>query len=227
MDLLAKLCTFPTVLEAMKKNAERDVESSFEKLVPRLFPFLRHTITSVRSAVLRALLTFLRLDGRKHNAWVDGKAMRLVFQNLLVERNEGVLKLSLQVWFEILQALEARDAFASDATLLSSVQPLINLTMGAFGLPRAPIPMDVTLFIRPSGFPYSPAPIPYSRRKQSVASPGEAGSRTAGRRRRTEKASPPPVNLAHNVDGHMMSGDVDLVGMDTIIRSKIHAAIAL
>ncbi|KAI5305374.1 hypothetical protein KEM56_004610 [Ascosphaera pollenicola] len=225
MDLLAKLCTFPTVLEAMKRNAERDVESSFEKLVPRLFPFLRHTITSVRSAVLRALLTFLRLDGRNHNGWVDGKAMRLIFQNILVERNEGVLKLSLQVWFELIAALEARGDFASTG-LQSSILPIIKLTVGAFGLPRFPIPMDITLFIRPSGVPYSPPSQPTSRRKSSVY-PGIDTNHRPGNRRRKEKTSPPPMNLAHNVDGHMISGDVDLVGADTIIRARIHAAIAL
>lgn len=223
MDLLAKLCTFPPVLEAMKRNAERDVESSFEKLVPRLFPFLRHTITSVRSAVLRALLTFLRLDGRNHNGWVDGKAMRLIFQNILVERNEGVLKLSLQVWFELIGALEARNSFASPE-LQASILPLIKLTVGAFGLPRFPIPMDITLFIRPSGIPYSPPAQLTSRRKSSVYNGDNARS---GGRRRKDKVSPPPMNLAHNVDGHMISGDVDLVGTDTIIRSRIHAAIAL
>ncbi|KAI5282812.1 TATA-binding protein-associated factor mot1, partial [Ascosphaera aggregata] len=227
MDLLAKLCTFPAVLEAMKRNAERDAESSFEKLVPRLFPFLRHTITSVRTAVLRALLTFLRLDGRNHNDWVDEKAMRLIFQNILVERNEGVLKLSLQVWLELLAALEARGVFNA-AQLYASVLPLIKLTMGAFGLPGFPIPMDITLFIRPSGFPYSPPPqSTASRRKSSVYSPTDANHRSGNRRRKAEKASPPPMNLAHNVDGHMLSGDVDLVGMETIIKSRIHAAIAL
>lgn len=38
MDLLSKLCSFPEVLGAMKRNAEADPEQSFEELVPRLFP---------------------------------------------------------------------------------------------------------------------------------------------------------------------------------------------
>ncbi|KAK2780815.1 TATA-binding protein-associated factor mot1 [Emmonsiellopsis sp. PD_33] len=223
MDLLAKLCAFPEVLEAMKANAASDAESSFGNLVPRLFPFLRHTITSVRSAVLRALLTFLKLDNEGHNAWADGKAMRLIFQNLLVERNEGVLKLSLQVWLELLHALESRGLFKTDDELMASLQPLVTLTLSPFGVPRYPIPMDISLFIRPSGLPYTSTGVVV--RKPSPAAPA-AAEPTKGRRRKTEKKDTTAV-FTHNVDGHMLQGDVDLVGAETLMRSKIYAATAL
>ncbi|KAI5296580.1 TATA-binding protein-associated factor mot1 [Ascosphaera acerosa] len=230
MDLLAKLCTFPAVLEAMKSNAERDRESSFERLVPRLFPFLRHTITSVRSAVLRALLTFLRLDGRQHNGWVDEKAMRLIFQNILVERNEGVLTLSLQVWLELLDALMARDSF-KQPDFAASVLPLIRLTLSAFGSPRSPIPMDVSLFIRPSGYAYAPLAAQPSLRYKASSTAVEGANGRAGTRKRknehTASSPPPSASTVHNVDGHMLSGDVDLVGIDTIIKARLSAAIAL
>ncbi|EEP77218.1 hypothetical protein UREG_02067 [Uncinocarpus reesii 1704] len=219
MDVLVKLCTFPPVLEAMKTNAAHDPESSFGNLVPRLFPFLRHTISSVRSAVLRALLTFLKLEEEGQDSWVDGKALRLIFQNLLVERHESVLKLSLQVWTQLLRVLNARQAFGTDQ-LVAPIQPLITATMNPFGVPRYPIPMDLCLFIRPSGSPFTFAPTVL--RKQSV--PAEPAPR--GRRRKTEKKESHVV-MTHNVDGHMLQGDIDLVGMDTMIRSKIYAAIAL
>lgn len=223
MDLLAKLCTFPQVLDAMKANAADDPEASFGNLVPRLYPFLRHTITSVRSAVLRALMTFLKLEGEGTNAWVDGKAMRLVFQNLLVERNEGVLKLSLQVWSELLKALESRGLFKSQDGLINHVQPLITLSMGPFGVPRYPIPMNASLFIKPSGLPYSNA---VAAPRKSSPAPADSSSTTKGRKRKAEKKEAPPPT-AHNVDGHMLQGDVDLVGADTLMRSKIYAARAL
>lgn len=221
MDLLAKLCTFPQVLEAMKMNAAHDSASSFGNLVPRLFPFLRHTISSVRSAVLRALLTFLKLEGEDQESWVDGKALRLVFQNLLVERQESVLKLSLQVWSELLRVLRARGAFSSDQ-LVTPIQPLITATMNPFGVPRYPIPIDLSLFIRPSGNAFGCASV--SQRKPSVHTPSDPSPR--GRRRKSEKKDTVAI-MAHNVDGHMLQGDIDLVGNDTMIRSKISAAIAL
>jgi TATA-binding protein-associated factor len=222
MDLLAKLCSFPQVLDAMKANAADDPESSFANLVPRLYPFLRHTITSVRLAALRALTTFLRLEDKDSNAWVDGKAMRLIFQNLLVERNEGVLKLSLEVWNDLVKALDARNLFTADA-LGSQVQPLITLAMGPFGVPRYPIPMNASLFIKPSGIAYAFAQPQTPGRKSSPPTASEVGR---GRRRKSEKKEIPPPS-AHNVDGHMLSGDIDLVGLDTMVRSKIFAAQAL
>ncbi|OQE25452.1 hypothetical protein PENSTE_c006G04918 [Penicillium steckii] len=221
MDLLAKLCTFNQVLDAMKANAADNAEASFGNLVPRLYPFLRHTITSVRSAVLRALMTFLKLEGEGSTDWVDGKALRLIFQNLLVERNEGVLKLSLQVWSELLKAIEHRGSFSSE--LSESIQPLITLTLGPFGVPRYPIPMNTCLFIKPSGLPFAtPAPAPA---KSSPPAPGPEPAKP-GRKRKVEKKEA-PVSSTHNVDGHMLSGDIDLVGVDTMLRSKIFAARAL
>lgn len=226
MDLLAKLCTFNQVLDAMKANAADDPEASFGKLVPRLYPFLRHTITSVRSAVLRALMTFLQLEGEGSTDWVDGKALRLIFQNLLVERNEGVLKLSLQVWSELLKVVDRRGSFGSDAELPSSIQPLVTLTLGPFGVPRYPIPMNSSLFIKPSGLPFSVAAPPPAKSSPPAPTPGATEPSKPGRRRKSEKKEAPPPS-AHNVDGHMLSGDIDLVGADTMLRSKIYAARAM
>ncbi|KAI5202704.1 hypothetical protein AUEXF2481DRAFT_4463 [Aureobasidium subglaciale EXF-2481] len=225
MDLLAKLCSFPEVLDAMKKNAAENPEQSFSELVPRLYPFLRHTISTVRSAVLRALLTFVNIDGEDAKCWVDGRALRLVYQNLLVERNETVLKLSLQVWYALLDILSKNpDKFAIEFE--PHVAPLVTLTFHPIGVSRHPIPMDATLFIRPSGFSY--APLSSATRKSS---PVNGSSEPARKRRRSdkkEKDMPPPTSSsAHNVDGHMMQGDVDLVGADIMIRSRTHAAQAL
>lgn len=225
MDLLAKLCSFPEVLDAMKKNAAENPEQSFAELVPRLYPFLRHTISTVRSAVLRALLTFVNIDGEDAKSWVDGRALRLVYQNLLVERNETVLKLSLQVWYALVDVL-AKDPNKFANEFEPHVSPLVALTLHPIGVPRHPIPMDATLFIRPSGFSY--APLSSATRKSS---PVNGTSEPARKRRRSdkkEKDMPPPTSSsAHNVDGHMMQGDVDLVGADIMIRSRTHAAQAL
>ncbi|KAL2866684.1 DNA-binding ATPase [Aspergillus lucknowensis] len=225
MDLLAKLCTFQPVLDAMKENAAVDSESSFGNLVPRLYPFLRHTITSVRSAVLRALTTFLQLEGEGTNDWVNGKALRLIFQNLLVERNEGVLKLSLQVWSELLKSLDRRESFKSDTDLSTHIKPLVSLSMAPFGVPRYPIPMNASLFIKPSGVAYpSSAATPAKSSPASTAAPTDGPKK---RGRKSEKKEAPPPTSAHNVDGHMLQGDIDLVGADTMLRSKIYAAKAL
>ncbi|TGZ84550.1 hypothetical protein EX30DRAFT_2347 [Ascodesmis nigricans] len=225
MDLLAKLCSFPQVLEAMRVKASADPTQSFALLVPRLYPFLRHTITSVRSAVLRALLTFLNVEGEGTKGWVDGKALRLVFQNLLVERNEAVLSLSLDVWFALIDWLAKSGPARLVEEFTPHLQDLVTLLTTPIGVSRHPFAMNPSLFIRPSG--------------QTLVLPGFAVTPSVGRnqsptdkeperkrRRKTEKKEEPSTT-AHNVDGHMIQGDIDLVGFDTIVKTKISGAKAL
>ncbi|KAI5804374.1 hypothetical protein EDC01DRAFT_627231 [Geopyxis carbonaria] len=227
MDLLAKLCSFPQVLEAMRIKASIDPSQSFAQLVPRLYPFLRHTITSVRSAVLRALLTFMNVEGEGTAGWVDGKILRLVFQNLLVERNEPVLQLSLKVWTALIKEL-ARDSPARFAQEFGPhIDDLLELLTTPIGVSRHPFPMNPSLFIRPSGqtlvLPgFTAAPAPRGPSPGSI--PAQEPERK--RRRKSEKKEE-PVTSGHNVDGHMIQGDVDLVGYDTLMKTKIAGATAM
>ena len=223
MDLLAKLCSFPEVLEAMKKNAARDPEQSFALLVPRLYPFLRHTITSVRSAVLRALLTFVNIEGDGTRDWLNGKILRLIFQNILVERNQDTLNLSLQVWSALVTYL-AKDPEELSTEFAPHINPLMQLTLHPIGVSRHPLPMNATLFQKPSGSTYS-LPVSLSQPTQHSSPPAEPAPKK--RRKATKVVEPTPTSSSHDVDGHMMSGDVDLVGIDILIRSRVSAAKAM
>ncbi len=220
MDLLAKLCSFPQVLEAMKFNALKDPEQSFTELVPRLYPFLRHTISSVRSAVLRALLKFISIEGEGARGWINGRVLRLVFQNILVERNDTALDLSLQVWSALIEYMK-QDVNSLAEEFAPHVDALMQLTLHPVGVSRHPLPMNSALFMRPSGSFYA-APA----HMQPQHSPGEPPVK---KRRRSAKLPPEPAasSTTHDVDGHMMQGDVDLVGMDTLIRSRVSAAKAM
>ena len=225
MDLLAKLCGFSQVLEVMKSNAANDPNQSFANLVPRLYPFLRHTITGVRSAVLRALKTFLSIKGDGTQDWIDGRALRLLYQNLLVERNEGVLKLTLEVWMAAIDPIASQGEDKLEAQFASHLQPMLTLTLHPIGVARNHIPMDPSLLIRPSGqvfaLPnYTPAKSPP---KSSLDQPAKRGRRKS---KQDGDVTPQPIS-AHNIDGPMVQGDVDLVGLDVMIRSKTFAAKAL
>ena len=223
MDLLAKLCSFPEVLDAMQQNASNDPEQSFDELVPRLYPFLRHTIRTVRSAVLRALLTFLNIEGLGTKGWINGKALRLVYQNILVEREDDVLKLSLDVWNVLTDALSQRGSHAFKQEFEPHVSSLITLTIHPVGISRHPIPMDSTLFIKPSGQSY--APVSTTHRGSPVN-----GSEPAKKRRKSEKRETATVAtgpITHNIDAAIMQGDLDLVGADVLIRTRIFATRAL
>ena len=218
MDLLARLCSFPEVLVAMQGNAAKDEDHSFTSLVPRLYPFLRHTITSVRSAVLRALQTFLRIGSQDTRGWVNGRILRLVYQNLLVERNETTLNLSLEVWNALLEALVERDDSEATSEFLEHMHDFLILALHPIGISRNPLPIELCYFMKPSGQLYGPPnPEMIKAASQLAAEPA------AKRRKRSEKKEEPPSS-AHNVDGHMISGDVDLVGVDALIRSRVYAA---
>ncbi|KAL2261630.1 hypothetical protein VTK26DRAFT_3723 [Humicola hyalothermophila] len=225
MDLLATLCSFPEVLETMKVSASQDEERSFTLLVPRLYPFLRHTITSVRLAVLKALMTFANLGRETSQGWLNGRILRLVFQNILVERDQDTLATSIELWAALVGNLAANPAVLADE-FEAHVDPLMQLALHPIGIPRHPIPMNASLFQKPSGGTYSmPGAQPVSNRRSS---PPEGGERATKRRRKSTKVDDVPATTqTHDVDGHMMQGDVDLVGMDILIRSRVSAAKAM
>lgn len=222
MDLLATLCGFPQVLEAMKISAEQDEERSFTLLVPRLYPFLRHTITSVRLAVLKALMTFVNL-GAESQGWLDGRILRLAFQNILVERDQDTLNMSMELWAALVRCL-AEDPENLAREFTPHIDALMQLTLHPVGVSRHPIPMNGSLFLKPSGGTYS---VPGFA--QPVARKGSEpdGERATKRRKKSTKDEPAPMVHSHDLDGHMMQGDVDLVGMDTLVRSRVSAAAAM
>ncbi|KAG6030003.1 hypothetical protein E4U41_000218 [Claviceps citrina] len=225
MDLLATLCGFPEVLQAMKTSASEDEERSFTLLVPRLYPFLRHTITSVRLAVLKALLTFAKLGDDTSHGWLNGRILRLIFQNILVERDQETLSMSLELWNALVGTLAKQPSVLADE-FAPHIDPLMQLTLHPTGISRNPLPMNATLFQKPSGGTYSvqgmtPAP---GRRMSSP----EGADRATKRRRRSTKAEEPALTgTTHDVDGHMMQGDVDLVGIEVLIRSRVSASTAM
>ena len=218
MDLLATLSGFPKVVEAMRQNAIEDDGQSFRNLVPRLFPFLRHTITSVRLAVLRALQTFLTIGDAETRGWVNGHILRLVYQNLLVERNDLNLKLSLEVYKSLL--LELDQGGHLEAALMPHAEDMLALALHPIGTSRNSLPMELFRLIKPSGQLYGPRILDPQRSNSEPSL--KRRRRSKSERREDEQPSP-----THNVDGHMISGDVDLVGTEVLVRSRTHAAKAI
>lgn len=227
MDLLAILCSFPQVLEAMKISAEKDEERSFTLLVPRLYPFLRHTITSVRLAVLKALMTFVHIDNETSQGWLNGRILRLVFQNMIVERDRETLSASLDLWSSLVRCLAKADPAALALEFHSHVDAMMQLTLHPIGVSRNPMPMKPGLFLKPSGGVYA-TPNGWVLSSARKSSPPESVERLAKRRRKSTRVDDTPVTTSsHDVDGAMMQGDVDVVGIETMIRSRISAARAM
>lgn len=82
-------------------------------LAPRLWPFMRHSITSVRHSAIRTLERLLEAGYKRSlsepsgdsfwPSFILGDTLRVVFQNLLLESNEEILQCSERVWRLLVQ----------------------------------------------------------------------------------------------------------------------------
>ncbi|GAA5868377.1 hypothetical protein JCM3774_003272 [Rhodotorula dairenensis] len=99
MDLLSKLLEHPSVLAQLQSPS---MSTPLPTLIPRLFAFFRHTITSVRLAVVRTFLVFLRLPTLAPT-WLDATFCRLLFQNLLLEERADIREATSAAWTACLE----------------------------------------------------------------------------------------------------------------------------
>ncbi|KAL7877989.1 hypothetical protein SRHO_G00046320 [Serrasalmus rhombeus] len=99
MTLLSSLLTYPQVLQC-------SMQQSLTVLVPRVWPFLRHTIASVRRAALETLFTLLSKADQSCAVWLNPilpDMLRHIFQSCILESNQEILDLIQKVWGELLR----------------------------------------------------------------------------------------------------------------------------
>ncbi|RKP15030.1 SNF2 family N-terminal domain-containing protein [Piptocephalis cylindrospora] len=101
MELLSKVMSYPQVLSEWREISVRDQGTTLGDLFPVLFPFFRHPVTNVRIAVLQCVMTFLNTM----DVAVDERLYRLLYQNILLETDEQVSKLSIQAWEQLIHGL--------------------------------------------------------------------------------------------------------------------------
>lgn len=212
MDLLAKLFSFSPVLQMITQNAAADSDKSFRVLVPRLFPFLRHTIRGVRIAVLRALKTFLNVTRGPGTDWISSKALRLIFQNILFEQVDEIRELSLAVWTELISSVPPLDLRLLFNECLHQTTSLLFTPIGTS---QSNIPMDSSLIVRPSG----------QTMLLETNTPEKAPNRKTKKQEVTEWSG--TQNKTHNVDSAVIRGDINLVGEEVMIKTRVTGAIAL
>jgi TATA-binding protein-associated factor len=124
MTLLAEVHSSPAAAAASGDSSN----NGLSQLVPRLWPFLRHGLTSVRHATVRCLSALLRsqpaaelLPGEELQ-----RALRLLFQCLLLERNGEVLAAAQAAW-ELLVQRAAPDVLAAALPAQSTLAGLFQL----------------------------------------------------------------------------------------------------
>lgn len=123
-------------------------------LAPRLWPFMRHSITSVRHSAMRTLERLLEAGYKKnlsepsaYSFWpsfILGDTLRIVFQNLLLESDKEILLCSERVWRLLLQC-PVHD-------LEAAAKPHISAWLGLATTPYGS-PLDSTKMFWPTALP--------------------------------------------------------------------------
>ncbi|XP_006646908.1 TATA-binding protein-associated factor BTAF1 isoform X1 [Oryza brachyantha] len=131
MNLLAEIYSQPEMVPKMLGTTVTGVDNEFDlnsvtlvageeklksnenpyvlaTLTPRLWPFMRHSITSVRRSAVRTLERLLEVGntGSSAKLWLAsilGDALQVVFQNLLLESNDEIIRSSERAWKLLLQ----------------------------------------------------------------------------------------------------------------------------
>lgn len=231
MDLLSKLCTHKEVIEIMQSEASRNSSNSFENLVPKLFPFLRHSITNVRRATLNTILEFLSINDESTKLWINSKALRLIFQNLLVEQNSEVLDISSNLFDKLLAEIETNPILDSiESYFAPHLSSLLTLLMTPIGIARHNYQMNTSLIMKPSGAHLeAPAKVENSAEPEIISEPSTNGDGPTKRGRKRKAEVPKSVipsndELRINIDAPIHKGDVMFVGFDTFIATRTAAA---
>lgn len=109
-------------------------------LAPRLWPFMRHSITSVRFSAIRTLERLLEAGYRRSisessssfwPSFILVDTLRIVFQNLLLESNHEIMQCSERVW-RLLLRCTVEDL---EATARSTFSSWIELATTPYGSP--------------------------------------------------------------------------------------------
>ncbi|XP_070579939.1 TATA-binding protein-associated factor 172-like [Ptychodera flava] len=106
-DLTASTNSIMTLLSTLACKAPSRLQQSLTELVPRLWPFLRHNIASVRKSALETLYTLLNAESSLAacQEWLSPilqEALRHVYQRCILEDRADILELVEKVWSTLL-----------------------------------------------------------------------------------------------------------------------------
>jgi TATA-binding protein-associated factor len=148
MDLLSQL----VIKDQIRNIIKIDNQINLKSLFPRLYPFFRHAVISVRIATLKCInvLVDVGMDDRfeEDESWISLELLRLVFQNFLIEENKQILELTLNTWTHILEYFDNKRIKKNDIEnqrIISTVYPMLTAW---FSLTLTPVgtPLDWKLF---------------------------------------------------------------------------------
>ena len=121
-ELTSSTSNILMLLSSLLSHSEENLQN-LHALVPRLWPFLEHTLTTVRKSVLEAFLTLVKSAKVTPIPWLEGElvqtALSLLYQRGLVESNQTLLKLIYECWEAVLTNCEVGTLYQITAQLIS------------------------------------------------------------------------------------------------------------
>ncbi|GAM29011.1 hypothetical protein SAMD00019534_121870 [Acytostelium subglobosum LB1] len=130
LNLLADFYTFPEVLPVQSGDNNNNNMSHFQtshltQLVPRLYPFFRHALYSVRLSAIRTVERLITsspvVDHNTH--WlvpILSDLLRYIFQNILLEERKDIVDISLKTWQQLVSSFNP--SILRSATLSHLIQ---------------------------------------------------------------------------------------------------------
>ncbi|KIO27459.1 hypothetical protein M407DRAFT_23275 [Tulasnella calospora MUT 4182] len=198
MELLGKLVSFPQVINLLSNSAS---SQPLTVLAPILFPFFRHTITTVRLAVVNTFVSFLGVRALV-GEWISQHFVRLLFQNIIVEEKHDIREASFTAWkasIDCLTQMPIGEDGNSDITMLGTNGQARLKSRLEIIVPDALLPW-FTILMNPIGVPLDPGQF-----YQPINGPA----------------------LLHNVDKPMLAQDLSLVSEEWILRGRVTACKAM
>lgn len=74
--------------DVLQEEKHASASSALASVLPRLFPFFRHNIRSVRTAVMQTLIKVLNAYSATASSWLPPvllNTLRMVYQNIILE----------------------------------------------------------------------------------------------------------------------------------------------
>ncbi|ORY35400.1 putative helicase [Naematelia encephala] len=137
MDLLGALIGHHEIIDLMSSESGQ----SYHELIPRIYPYIRHTISSVRLAVAKALYTLVTADGLDRNGWMHAEFFSLLFQNLVLEERADIRALSFDAFTTGLEEVESESGGVGDVTNVDNWYAIVMTPVG--------MPLDEAIFVWP------------------------------------------------------------------------------
>lgn len=103
-------------------------------LAPKLFPFFRHTIPTVRLAVVETLHSFMNVPSLPKD-WVATPLLRLLLQNLVVEERADIRDATVAAWNTAIDLLHARPAWMESVIASPQLLEWFETMMTPMGSP--------------------------------------------------------------------------------------------